>query len=58
MPGRIEALEAEQTTIDAALADGTLFSRDGAQAAALLKRHTQIDEELLSARERWEKLGG
>jgi ABC transport system ATP-binding/permease protein len=58
LPARIEALEAEQKNIDAELADGSLYSRDGERAAALLARHAQIEEELMAALERWETLGG
>jgi ATP-binding cassette subfamily F protein uup len=58
LPARIEALESEQKAIGAELADGSIFSRDADRAAVLLKRHAQIDDELLAALERWEKLGG
>ena len=58
LPGRIEALEAEQKTIDAALADGSLYASDPPRAAALLQRHALIEEELLAALERWEALSG
>ncbi|MBP6898782.1 MAG: ATP-binding cassette domain-containing protein [Burkholderiaceae bacterium] len=56
LPGRIEALEAEQKGIDAALADGSLYASDPPKAAALLQRHAVIEEELLNALERWEAL--
>jgi len=56
LPARIEALEAEQKAIDAALADGTLFGSDPPKAAALAQRHGAIEEELLAALERWEAL--
>ncbi|HYF43569.1 MAG TPA: ATP-binding cassette domain-containing protein [Ramlibacter sp.] len=57
LPGRIEALEQEQASIRAALADGTLYSRDGARATQLAARDAQIEDELLQALERWEALG-
>ncbi len=58
LPRRIEALEAEQKAIDAALTDGSLYSTDAAKAASLAQRHAVIDEELLQALERWELLSG
>jgi ATP-binding cassette subfamily F protein uup len=58
LPERIAALEAEHKSIADALADGSLFASDNAKAMALSSRSTQIDEELLSALERWETLGG
>jgi ATP-binding cassette subfamily F protein uup len=50
-------LEAEQKSITEALADGSLFAKDNARALALTSRAAQIDEELMSALERWETLG-
>ncbi len=57
LPSAIAALEAEQQGIQEALADGTLFASDNARALALSNRNTQIDDELISALERWEELG-
>jgi len=57
LPGRVEALEAEQKTIAEALADGTLYASDPARAAALTQRNAAIEDELLAALERWEELG-
>jgi ATP-binding cassette subfamily F protein uup len=56
LPARIEALEAEQRTIDAELADGLLFARHPQRGAELSARHAQIEEELMNALERWEAL--
>jgi ABC transport system ATP-binding/permease protein len=56
LPAQIEALEAEQKTIGAELADGSVFASDGARAAALLKRHAEIESKLLVVLERWELL--
>ena len=56
LPARIEALEAEQRTIDAELADGLLFARHPQRGAELSARHAQIEEELMHALERWEVL--
>ena len=57
LPGQIEALEAEQAEIRAALADGTLYQTDLQRAIALQARDTEIDEALTTALERWELLG-
>jgi ATP-binding cassette subfamily F protein uup len=57
LPAAIAALEAEQKSITEALADGSLFAKDNAKAMALTSRAAQIDEELMSALERWETLG-
>ena len=56
LPARIEALEAEQRTIDAELADGLLFARHPQRGAELSARHAQIEHELMHALERWEAL--
>jgi ATP-binding cassette subfamily F protein uup len=57
LPALIESLETEQTQIRAALADGSLYSTDGAKAAALLQRDAEIEEALMTALERWDTLG-
>ena len=57
LPEKIAALEAEQSTINAELADGTLYARDNARALQLASRNSAIEEELLHALERWELLG-
>jgi ABC transport system ATP-binding/permease protein len=57
LPARIEALEAEQRDIAAALADGSLYASDAPRAAAMHARSAQIEEELMAALERWEALG-
>jgi ATP-binding cassette subfamily F protein uup len=56
LPARIEALEAEQRTIDAELADGLLFARHPQRGAELSSRHVRIEDELMHALERWEAL--
>ena len=58
LPAQIQALEAEQSQIDAALADGQLFATDAARAAQLSARHAEIEGQWLQALERWEALGG
>ena len=57
LPDRIAALEAEQQSINEALADGSLFSSDNARALEMSSRNAQIDDELMVALERWEELG-
>lgn len=57
LPGHIEALEAEQAGIRAALADGTLYQSKLQEAIALQARDAAIDDELTAALERWETLG-
>ncbi|MCL1961998.1 MAG: ATP-binding cassette domain-containing protein [Desulfovibrionaceae bacterium] len=56
LPSRIEALEAEQAGIRAALADGALYQSDLQRAIALQARDTAIDEELTEGLERWAAL--
>ena len=57
LPARIAALEAEQKAITAAIADPALYARDAQRATELHARYAQVDNELLSALERWEALG-
>lgn len=56
LPAKIEALETEQSTIRAQLADGSIFAKDTGKAQQLLARDAQIEAELLVALERWENL--
>ncbi|AVO41615.1 ATP-binding cassette domain-containing protein [Simplicispira suum] len=56
LPGQIEALEAEQTTVQMALADGTLYQSDAARAVELQMRNSELEEALMHALERWEAL--
>ena len=56
LPELIEALEAEQRDIQEALADGTLYSSDGARATTLHAREGEIEEALMEALERWSQL--
>jgi ATP-binding cassette subfamily F protein uup len=57
LPDLIAALEAEQSEINSALADGSLYSVDNVRALRLATRNSQIDDELMAALERWEVLG-
>jgi ATP-binding cassette subfamily F protein uup len=56
LPGRIDALEAEQREIDAALADGRLYTDEPMKAIELGTRRDTIETELMEALERWETL--
>ena len=56
LPAQIQALEAEQRTIDDNMADGSLYATDPAKATALATRHAQVDDELLAAMERMDEL--
>jgi ABC transport system ATP-binding/permease protein len=56
LPERIAALEQEQASIAAQLADGSIFAKDAKEGARLSERHAAIEDELLVALERWEEL--
>jgi len=58
LPDLIARLEAEQKEAVALLADGCLYAVDNARAMKLASRCAEIDDELLTAMERWETLGG
>ena len=58
LPARMAALEAELAAIDAELDGGQLFGTDAARATQLATRHAEIEEEWMSALERWQALGG
>ena len=57
LPGLIEQLEAEQAKLNRLLADGSLYVSDPKKAADMAVRISQIDDEMLTAMERWETLG-
>jgi ABC transport system ATP-binding/permease protein len=57
LPGRIEALEAEQAQINARLASSDLYAKEPQAVAGLHARHAAIEAELMLALERWELLG-
>ena len=56
LPDLISALETEQKTLQDALADGSLFGTDPVRASAMTTRAAAIDEELMTALERWTAL--
>ncbi|MCU0773435.1 MAG: ATP-binding cassette domain-containing protein [Ideonella sp.] len=57
LPGRIEALEAEQRELAALLATGDIYRTDPGRARAAAERSAVIEDELMQALERWEALG-
>jgi len=57
LPGRIEALEAEQAELAKLLADADAYTRDPKGVAVAQARVAKIEDELLGALERWETLG-
>jgi ABC transport system ATP-binding/permease protein len=57
LPARIEAMEAEQKTLSALLADGAIYTSDPDKAALSQTRYAKLDADLLVALERWEVLG-
>jgi ATP-binding cassette subfamily F protein uup len=56
LPAQIAAIESEQKQIDTDLAGGTLYGTDPARAALLAARHSELDNALMVALERWETL--
>lgn len=58
IPGKIDALEAEQAELQAVLADGQLFVNDLEKATVMAQRLPLIDDELLVLLSRWEEFGG
>jgi ATP-binding cassette subfamily F protein uup len=58
LPARIDALEHEQKAILAELGAGSVYRDDPQRAAELAQRNARIEDELMSALERWEALGG
>ncbi|HSN34434.1 MAG TPA: ATP-binding cassette domain-containing protein, partial [Ideonella sp.] len=57
LPGRIEALEAEQKALGEFLARPESYTAEPDRAMQAQTRHARIDDELLAAMERWEELG-
>ena len=56
LPGKIEAMETEHKTLEAALASTELYTQGKEKIAAAQARFAQLDEALLAAMERWETL--
>ena len=57
LPKKIEALEAEHKTLEAALAGTELYGQGKDKIAETQARFTKVDEQLLAMMERWEELG-
>jgi ABC transport system ATP-binding/permease protein len=57
LPALIEALEQEQKNIQSELADGRVYGEDPGRAQQLSMRSERIEQELMTALERWETLG-
>jgi ABC transport system ATP-binding/permease protein len=57
LPGRIEALEAEQKALAEFLAQPESYAKAADKAMQAQARVAAIDDELLAAMERWEALG-
>jgi ATP-binding cassette subfamily F protein uup len=56
LPGRIDALEKEQASLAARLADPATYQKDRDEARKLQERGAAIEAELAKLLERWEKL--
>ncbi|MCZ8255689.1 MAG: ABC transporter ATP-binding protein, partial [Polaromonas sp.] len=56
LPALIQQLESQQKAIEQELYDGTLYSTNAKRAAELNARNTKIEEELMTALQRWETL--
>lgn len=56
LPAQMAALEQEQADLQAKLADGSLYAKDGALATQYAQRVAAIDDELLACLERQEAL--
>jgi ABC transport system ATP-binding/permease protein len=58
LPGRIEALEAEQQRLSAAMSSAEFYARDGDAISRDIERAKALDAELAQAYARWEELDG
>jgi ABC transport system ATP-binding/permease protein len=58
LPGRIEALEAEQQRLSAAMSSAEFYARDGDAISRDIERAKAIDDELAQTYARWEELEG
>jgi ATP-binding cassette subfamily F protein uup len=56
LPGKIQALEAEQLELQTAIADPALFKSDAVRATAALQRLQALTVELENAYSRWDEL--
>jgi len=58
LPGLMAALETEQTSLQAQLADGQLYASATSAYMQLATRLAEVEAQWLEAMERWEALGG
>jgi ATP-binding cassette subfamily F protein uup len=58
LPGRIEALEAEQHDLSVRMADPAFYQRESAEITRDVDRLKALEEELAQAYQRWEELEG
>ncbi|NQW81242.1 MAG: ATP-binding cassette domain-containing protein, partial [Polaromonas sp.] len=56
LPALIQQLESQQKAIEQELYDGTLYTRDAKRAAELNARNSKLEEDLMTALQRWETL--
>jgi ABC transport system ATP-binding/permease protein len=56
LPGKIEALEADQHRLGTEMADPAFYQQDSAQIAGAAARLKELEEELARAYQRWEDL--
>jgi ATP-binding cassette subfamily F protein uup len=56
LPDRIAALEAEQTTLHARLADPGFYKSAGTETAVINSRLAELEQELATVYDRWEEL--
>ncbi|MDO9402263.1 MAG: ATP-binding cassette domain-containing protein [Polaromonas sp.] len=56
LPALIQQLESQQKAIEQELFDGTLYTSNAKRAAELNARNSKLEEELMTALQRWETL--
>ena len=56
LPGRIEALEAEQHLLAAVMADASFYQREASEISQTINRLKELEDELAIAYQRWEEL--
>ncbi|MCG2784865.1 MAG: ATP-binding cassette domain-containing protein [Anaerolineae bacterium] len=56
LPGRIEALEAEQHLLAAVMADASFYQREAPEISQTINRLKELEDELARAYQRWEEL--
>ena len=56
LPGRIEALEAEQHLLAATMADASFYQREASEISQTINRLKELEDELARAYQRWEEL--